>query len=75
MDLQTQNEPLVTARQLVEKVNREEGIPLTLSRLHKLSSQGRGPKPFGKYGPANLYRPTTGLDWARRELIKPVKAA
>jgi hypothetical protein len=44
----------VTRREGV-KVVREHGIPLSMGRVNKDSMEGRGPKPFGKYGPSDIY--------------------
>jgi len=44
----------VTRKTGVELAN-ETGIPLTVGGVNKDAMNGRGPKPFGKLGPAEIY--------------------
>lgn len=66
-------EPLLTRHQIVERVNAELGIPITLSTIEKAAMNGNGPKPAANYGKAYLYEKETAFDWARK-LITPVAA-
>jgi hypothetical protein len=44
----------VTRREGV-RIVREQGIPLTVSRVNKDAMNGVGPEPCGKYGPSEIY--------------------
>jgi hypothetical protein len=46
---------VMTRRGLVEYGRNERGLPLTLGRVNKDIAAGIGPKPIGKYGPADLF--------------------
>jgi hypothetical protein len=64
-------ERLVTRQGLVELINEQTGIPLTLSQLEKLAHKGLGPPIEAYYGNRHLHDPTKGLDWAK-DLVKRV---
>ena len=65
--------PLMTSRQFVAFVQRQTGIPLTLSRLMKDSALGRAPKPAAVFGRRYLYREADALIYAKA-LIRPTEA-
>jgi hypothetical protein len=56
----------LTRREVVEFL-REQGYPLSLSTLAKLSmpSRGEGPQPAGRWGGRDLYQRQHVLTWAR----------
>ena len=60
------SERFVTRKGLAELVNTQLGIPLTKSRIDKLAMQGKGPRKAASYGPADLYDPDEGLNWAKK---------
>lgn len=67
-------EPLLTCHQVVERVNAELGIPITMSTIEKAAMNGNGPKPAANYGKAYLYEKAAAFDWART-LITPASVA
>jgi hypothetical protein len=58
-------EPLLTRHQVVERVNAELGIPITLSTIEKAGMKRTGPKPAANYGKAYLYEKEAAFAWAR----------
>lgn len=63
----------VTRREGVQ-LAREQGIPLTLGRVNKDVSDGRGPKHSGRYGPTYLYTPEDFLSYAVERVMKDAAA-
>jgi hypothetical protein len=61
--------PLMTRRQLAGHIN-DNGIPISLSRLHKLCAPAcaEGPEPDAFLGRRPLYSPEKGLQWAKARL-------
>lgn len=64
------NEPLLTREQARELVEKQLGIPLSLSTMNKHVMKGIGPKPAAKYGRRDLYRPSDALEYGK-SLIDP----
>ena len=69
------DEKYVTRVGLVELVNKELGIPLSLSVLNKDACQGRGPKVAARYGNKDLYLPEEGLRYARSRIKRTTEGA
>ena len=67
--------PLLTRKQIVERIREKYGIPMTESRLEKASASGEGPQPAATYGRRQLlYRASEAEAWAKT-LVKPVARA
>lgn len=64
------NERLLTRSEVADFLS-EQGYKIRLGYLHKMSSQGTGPKPAVLWGQRRrpLYSPNDALAWARARCI------
>ena len=63
-------EKYVTRLGIVDLVNKELGVPITLSTVNKDTHYGRGPIPVARYGNKDLYTPEEALRYGRSRVVK-----
>ena len=69
-------EPKYVTRKAGVDLANQYGLPLTLSRVNKDSMDGKGPKPFGQLGPAQIYTAEEFMRYAvERVAIRSPEAA
>jgi hypothetical protein len=65
----TTEEPKYCTRRAGVKLANARGIPLTVSRTNKDSMVGRGPRPAGRYGRADIYEVAEFMRYATERAL------